>query len=413
MNNKNGFALVPAILIVAAALIIGGGAYYLGSRNSNLPPAENSQNGNGNQGSGANLPANWQTYKGNGFEVSYPFDKLKLTEEKEKILFNSSDKGVVKGSGASFSHSVPTGKTSQDKCPNPDSGLPEPCKTELIDAYFGFYGIDQDLNSVVNKVNGVYGELKPAIVNNLEGFSGYIYTPEPPHQMYYFLPLGSKKTIVIRRVIYPSDKTLFDEVVATLKSTTADTTNWKTYRNDTYGFEFAYPKDSLNGIPFQNSLFENLSFFQGDKNPSIFQTDTKQNRSKVLDGVGLSHEVLTGKSENDTCYGEFSGLPQPCSSKVVDTFFTFLVYNDKYENSLHSILGTDQSYGKKITINGRSGFFYDSGFEGSGELYYFLPINTSRTLIIVRQYKYEFDKGEHGAYNQKLFDEVIKTLKFF
>ncbi len=195
-----------------------------------------------------------------------------------------------------------------------------------------------------------------------------------------------------------------------------NTTDWQTYQNDKYGFGFNYPKKELNEVPFQSSLFENLPFFQGNYNPNTYGRDSEQNRSRILDGIGLSHEIPTGKSESDTCYGEFSGLPQPCNSKITDTFFTFLIYNDKYENALNSILGSNQPYGKKTTISGRNGFFYDFGFEGSGQLYYFLPLNVSKTLVIVRYYRYEFDNkitsGEHGIYDQKLFSQILQTFKF-
>ena len=41
------------------------------------------------------------------------------------------------------------------------------------------------------------------------------------------------------------------EVVAT--TTGADTANWKTYRNEEYGFEFKYPAESFSGLPKVNA----------------------------------------------------------------------------------------------------------------------------------------------------------------
>ncbi len=117
-----------------------------------------------------------------------------------------------------------------------------------------------------------------------------------------------------------------------------------------------------------------------------------------------------------------SGLPGSCTPTTKDISIGFFKVPKSFTEMKNTLQSPDL-FGdlvKPIVIAGRDGVMFESGAEGEGAFFYFLPLDVSDTLVIARTYineealiLYENASGFIAyADQERLFNEIIKTLEF-
>lgn len=115
-----------------------------------------------------------------------------------------------------------------------------------------------------------------------------------------------------------------------------------------------------------------------------------------------------------------SGLPEHCTPTTQDIGIGVYTLNSKSGTILSALKNTFGDEVKTFLDGGRQGFSVETGVEGEGIVYYFVPLD-SGTLVLTRSYLneqilggYKDKEGFINFENQKkLFDQVVSTLTFF
>ena len=222
-------------LIVAGVLVVGGvaaGSYYLWQKsasNSNqtacTEEAKQCDDGSyvGRTGSNCEFApcpsvsaspsividetADWQTYKNEkyGFEVRYPAGWVK-EEQNNKIIFAEVAQSVKDNVIIAIQNN-PNGLSARD------------------------FLINQGFDASLIKENV-----------DLQSYKGIKVLPEGlcPGSSLYFV----KGSSIISITACLNDRSIGDQILSTFKFTDDPTTGWQTYKNEQYGFEVKYPKET-------------------------------------------------------------------------------------------------------------------------------------------------------------------------
>lgn len=170
-----------------------------------------------------------------------------------------------------------------------------------------------------------------------------------------------------------------------------DTSTWKTYRNEQYGFVATYDKNIFK----EETSVESL--------PPEYD--------KKVSGVKLIHLIPVQ-------YCNAKGQCQPETKNMAIGFYPFASDFREAIRPIKDFFGVEL---KEITIAGRKGAVVHTGAEGEGRYYYFLPSHwIGQTLLITRDYidervitSYKGSKEFMSLLKQEeAFDSLIKTLIF-
>jgi len=258
-THQKWFTAILGVVIAAVILIIaGGGAWYYKNKIDSYKPIES-----------RSIPqvqkdetASWKTYKSNfDFEFKYP-QNLEATSflDDNQILINSTDSGWV----FEINIAPNNGNLSSESLINniiksviKNSGRKDMTIDDFIIKDITIGGMPA--KKYINKKAGDYGDSGVAMIYNGNTIG-----------------------------ILGDSHNNFDIFLSTFrfisKSDAIDTTNWKTYKNDQYGFSFKYPsewnvldKDEVQP-PYDELLGYSITIYFGDnftknclsKNPAIF-----------------------------------------------------------------------------------------------------------------------------------------------
>lgn len=154
----------------------------------------------------------------------------------------------------------------------------------------------------------------------------------------------------------------------------------KTYRNEAYGFEVKYPENTFALFPITTKL------------PREYKTN--------YSGLKLISTDRVNKIGKEKCYYGESDIPEICTAEM-EGGIEFIPVNSSLQKLVSSL---DDSCRANVTVAGRQSVRWSIGAEGEGQDYYYIPLARNRTLVIIRQYRFD------GFPKPDLFNQVISTL---
>lgn len=156
--------------------------------------------------------------------------------------------------------------------------------------------------------------------------------------------------------------------------------NWRTYRNEEYGFKIQYPQDIFDLVKITKSL----------------PPDYKVN----YDGVKLISLARASKLGKQECTYGGSGIISVCKAEL-EGGIEFIPINNSIQNLTSTIKNSSKT---TVVIGKKQSIKYSIGAEGEGADYYYIPLNSNRTLVAVRFYRFD------GFPKPTLFEQILNTL---
>ena len=138
-------------------------------------------------------------------------------------------------------------------------------------------GRTMDSSKPINNFSEL-ASLKASYIKNIGGLDTFLDMGDTEYSPTLFIDIGEGKYMYISANDF-KDKSVHDKVFNSLKKI-VDTSDWKTYRNEEYGFGFKYPKDwsvetTYNGVSFSKNE-KNIK--EGDFN---FELEILKNDSTI------------------------------------------------------------------------------------------------------------------------------------
>ncbi|MBU4338869.1 hypothetical protein KKB43_02305 [Patescibacteria group bacterium] len=196
--------------------------------------------------------------------------------------------------------------------------------------------------------------------------------------------MQGKKTIKLLEINYAND----------------ETTDWKTYRNEEYGFEVKYPTNVLKISQKDGyiNLFHSISFEH--ENSCDFGQENALSILKELTDFNIDIKM------------ENSRLLNAIRAKEGENISKYIVGN---------LLKTEEGYIEEIKIAQFKGYRIINVFEGCGADSYYFSINDGKTLFVRREHITElilnpqrYSSAEGVIMSQEsdvLFDQILSTFK--
>lgn len=198
--------------------------------------------------------------------------------------------------------------------------------------------------------------------------------------------------VIVLGFIFMAKKSAAPADVAQTGNAGVDTglSQLKTYTDPKYGFSFSYQQDLL--------TLENTERL------------VPPDYDKMTSGVRLVKQIAM----------QYCDLAERCTPKTDNINIVFLVINKDFTSLTKPLKDDFGGEVKDITIGGKNGVYTELGVEGEGIFQYYIPMDTTRTMLISRGYMSEDVLGGYKdsplfipyAEQAKIFDEVIKTFKF-
>jgi len=182
-----------------------------------------------------------------------------------------------------------------------------------------------------------------------------------------------------------------------------ETTNWKIYRNEEYGFELRYPEDLLTLSEKEKKIILTHSIPYEHPDPCDFKGNAPP--LKKLTDFEVSVEIIN-KSLRET---------------VIANESDYLVSKFLLDNKLKISPG----FIDEFSIGSLKGYRISKGVEGCGTYTYYFPLNSKNTLLIRRSWIAEFNpiNADYEKYlklpgiippdkEENLFNQILSTFRF-
>lgn len=182
-----------------------------------------------------------------------------------------------------------------------------------------------------------------------------------------------------------------------------ETADWKTYRNEEYGFEIKYPEDVIK-LTERNegiALSHSISFEHPD--PCDFKGDAPVRKELTDFGIGIG---VINKNLRETIIARES-----------DSFVSGFLLDNK--------LKIEPGFIDGFNLGSLKGYRITSGMEGCGNYTYYIPLDSKNTLLVTRGFITELSPiiSDYQKYLQlpgiitpekeeKLFNQILSTFRF-
>jgi len=394
MKNQKGISPILIILIIVGVLVVAGGIWYASNRTEPSKPP--------NLEKLAGLNPTFKTFLDESAK-KYPdlsIDKFTVIESKEINIIGEGFSKIVGSDGPVWTYSPDKTKavSSLGYYGEPDSSLElynrkGDKKIELLRtcgtpcSYRGEFWLDNK-QFVFIQTYEYYppnGEVRCAVDTKCtEVVSISLYNLEKNTETIYQSPEIDKPIMLSSwpardLQIKAACEGLYgkDDPYCQQNDETAD---WKTYRNEEYGFEVKYPENTLTKVSVEESL------------PPDY--------SSKFNGVKFISSARAGNLGKKECMYGGSGLISICKAEA-EGGITFIPIDKQFQDIVEPLTNTET-----ISILGKEGTSYFIGAEGEGTDYYIIPLTSTQTLIIARTYRID------GFMPKQLFNQIISTFKF-
>ena len=207
-----------------------------------------------------------------------------------------------------------------------------------------------------------------------------------------FSPLDNPdaRGIFLNREDTFSDREIIIQIISTFKFIADETANWKTYRNDEYGFEFKYPENILS-----------LKQEGGGKIHLSHSVSWADYHPCDLRGVGRVDSVVDFSFDLEVVQKNLAK-----AVKEKNQYFTV--------NFTDGGLIKEEGTAKEFIAGSYKGYSLEVIVEGCGEFNYYLPLNQAATLFVKRPYIYYVASKEaiSLAAQDELLKKILATFKF-
>ena len=229
--NNRGIASIILILIIAGAVALGGGVLYWQKQKTKTPEVAKQQTS-----VAKDETANWKTYTNTkfGFQFLQP---------------NFDDNCCVIGSALTGSPEF-VASFAEKSTVNPGTDAPFNGFTVAVESNkqgLSLQGYIKDESSALS--NNIFcGGLENKVPASIGGSNGFQLTCKN-NIVEYIIPFPNSEKILIitQKEVTKGNFSAFNQILSTFKfidQNQADpSANWKTYRNEQFGFEFKYPAD--------------------------------------------------------------------------------------------------------------------------------------------------------------------------
>lgn len=241
-NRQKGFAPIILLIGVLVITLAAGGAYYYYQSKQKLstysPPTPTNNTVQTTPSPTPNPTANWETYENAYYSFKYPDDwDLEIDSKKDS------------------NEIIPSVYIHYHYTDDPSKGrynfyFGDSIRFSIIKAVSNS-NLDIYIQEIINNQGNIVSKIKDVVIDGIKGrrftFGGQFSADTIYAKRDDLIFNISHNEVVDKSHINSIDETTYNQILSTFRfldpDRSIDISDWKTYRNDKYGFEFKYPEE--------------------------------------------------------------------------------------------------------------------------------------------------------------------------
>src|SRR6185503_1341426 len=223
----------------------------------------------------ADQQEDWKTYRNEEFEFEYPKEAQTISDFSQNM---PGSRPNIQGVEFTFSGNIYT--------------IEQPASMSMFNSLADWINNAFDADNDITHYNNV-------IVGNQKGYSHkteavtYTALNDKVYKL-YASEASDGKQVQSKNISDPIYSHLISSFRFTNQTSQADTAGWKTYQNDTYGFEIKYPKDWIIEYPEIGFRGIQVYFWKNKSSPQFFWVNVSDHRIQSDQASTASKNLLDG-----------------------------------------------------------------------------------------------------------------------